>query len=175
MAVKAAARAGKVIVTAEGRRRREIARALGVDGYGCLDDAVRVALRKELERQELRYRAGEGSALALGIKICGIIDDKLPLWIVTAWARACTDIATRKVGSWDQVLGNERPTGKGQRRDQLELDRVEKLREILSLREHSPIKRGDPPDSFFWFAARHVGIDTAAVRKLYYKHKLNAA
>ena len=159
--------ASKVIVTDEGRRQRELAQALGIDGYG---DTERLALRDQLAQQERNYRAGERGALALGIKICGLLGEPLPPWIAAVWARACTEIATRKLASWDQVLGNDPPKSeKGRRHGQIERERLGKLSEVMSFLRGVPIRKGDPEGSFFWFIARHLDINPAAARKLYYK------
>ena len=121
-----------------------------------------------LEKQQTDYRAGDKTALALAIRICGQLGVPLMPWIVNAWAGACNDVASRKVGSWDAVLGNDRPTPKGLRRERAERAQLAMLVDLLPYLQNVSIKRDDEGD-FFAIIASHLRISSRNARELYYK------
>jgi hypothetical protein len=120
----------------------------------------------ELARLEAQFINGDPAALALAIKVSGLMGWPLRPWSVTAWAEACTAAFSVQVSGWDAVLLHPD-------------DRIKTPRQLAKARKKvadyerlCELLRREPPtainEDFFDDIAKKLGLTFSQAKNLYY-------
>jgi hypothetical protein len=124
--------------------------------------------QRDMERMRAKYQAGDKSALAMTIYICGRRRKPLPAWAADYWWQGWFNVSTR-VADWNDLLGKVKmKTPKQIQRDSMKLNQLGELVKLLPSVRNIPIERDEETGKIAALADK-MGITPRRAKELYYQ------
>jgi hypothetical protein len=124
--------------------------------------------QRDMERMRTKYEAGDKTALAMAIAICGRRRKPLPPWAADSWWDGWIDVMKR-VADWNNLLGKVKVrTSKQLRRERTQIDQLRKIAKLLPSVGDLPIQR-DNDTGMIAALAEKMGNTPRQTKELYYQ------